>query len=88
MFHSLNICDWAVICFQSVRSEEESFVAWEHCPILDKPSKQENSQKRAFIAVQCPQDSDNNSSKGICLIFFLYFIGPPFKLQCKETLGR
>lgn len=63
---------------------------WERCPTLDKPSEQENSysEKRPCITVSYPQDSGNDGSKGICLIFFLYFTGPSFKLQCKESVGR
>lgn len=73
-----------------LRPEEAWFVLWEHCPILDKPSEQENfySEKRPCITVQYPQDSGNDSAKGICLIFFLYFTGPSFKLQCKESVDR
>lgn len=63
---------------------------WELCPILDKPSEQENSysEKRSCITVQYPQGSGNDRSKGICLIFFLYFTGPSIKLQCEESVGR
>lgn len=70
MFHHLHIYDWVVIYFQ--RPEETYFVVGENCPILDKLSEQENSysQKIAFITVQNPQGSGNDSSKGICLISF------------------
>lgn len=59
---------------------------WGHCPILDKPSEQENSysKKRPCITLQYPQDSGNDRSKAI---LFLCFTGPYFKLQCKESVG-
>lgn len=65
-------------------------MVWEHCPIFDKPRKQEIfcSVKRYRITVKYPQDSGNDGSKGICPIFFLYFTGPSFKLQRKESVGR
>lgn len=52
------------------KPEEAEFVVGERYPILDKPSEQEI----AFITTGNPQDSGNESSKGICLIFFLHLV--------------